>query len=436
MFDGLLVTIDENYRIFQGDILIENGRISQLGHVDKKKADIVIDCSNLIILPGFIQTHTHLCQTLFRGQADDLQLLPWLQQKIWPMEASHDAATMRISARLGIAEMLKSGTTTIQDMGSVHHYDEIFDEAKQTGIRINGGKCMMDFAETVPDYLLEDCRSSLQETERLIKTWHNTENHRLRYSMAPRFAVSCTTKLLAESAAMARHYGCNLHTHASENRDEIALIEKRENSRNIDFLHKYGFTGEDTTLVHCVWLNEHEKATLQHTHTSVAHCPASNMKLASGFAPIIDLLQRGVNVSLGTDGAPCNNNHDMLLEMRLAALIHKPAYGADAITAKDVVHMATIAGAKALNLEKEIGSLEVGKKADIIGLSASALHSMPADDVYSQIVYSMSGHDVQLTMVDGEILMLDRELKTIDEEATLAAVQPALRDVVSRSSTL
>ncbi|KAA3663361.1 MAG: N-ethylammeline chlorohydrolase, partial [Calditrichaeota bacterium] len=275
--NGLIVTMDNHERLLRGDILIENGVLTQLGQVDKKNATTIIDCSNLILLPGFIQTHTHLCQTLFRGQADDLQLLPWLQQKIWPMEASHDAETMRISARLGIAEMLKSGTTTIQDMGSTHHYDEIFEEARQTGIRINGGKCMMDFAETVPDYLLEDGKSSLQESERLIKTWHGTENNRLRYSMAPRFAVSCTTHLLAESAAMARQYGCNLHTHASENRDEIALIEKRENSRNIDFLHKYGFTGEDTTLVHCVWLNEHEKDTLHDTHTSVAHCPASNL---------------------------------------------------------------------------------------------------------------------------------------------------------------
>ncbi|KAA3619880.1 MAG: 5'-deoxyadenosine deaminase [Calditrichaeota bacterium] len=427
--NGYVVTMDAQQRILRADILIEDGIIVKIGTIPGNPNYTTIDCSRLIILPGLIQTHTHLCQTLFRGQADDLQLLPWLKEKIWPLESGHDAATMRISARLGIAEMVKSGTTTIQDMGATRFYDEVFDEARMSGIRLCGGKCMMDLKESVPQFLLEDTKSSLRETERLIATWHGSEKNRLRYSVAPRFAVSCTPELIRESAALARQMDCSLHTHASENRDEIALIEARTKLSNIHFLQKHGFTGDDVTLAHCVWLQENEMEVLEQTKTSVAHCPASNLKLASGFAPIVDLLRHDICVSLGTDGAPCNNNHDMFFEMRLAALIHKPRYGADAITAHDVVKMATIEGARALNLHDEIGSIEVNKKADIIGISDTAIHSTPSNDVYSKIVYSMSGHDVDFNMVDGTFLMQNRELQTMDEAEILASVQPALNKV-------
>jgi cytosine/adenosine deaminase-related metal-dependent hydrolase len=258
---------------------------------------------------------------------------------------------MRISARLGIAELLKSGTTTIQDMGSVRHYDVVFEEIEHTGIRAFGGKCMMDHPDTTPRGLLESTRHSLEETERLAKTWHGRDNGRIRYAVAPRFAVSCTPDLMSSASILAREKGYALHTHASENRSEISIIEKRERTSNIFFLHNQGFTGKDVTLAHCIWLGGTEKQLLVDTDTAVAHCPSSNLKLASGVAPLIDYLSRNVRVGLGADGAPCNNNLDMFVEMRLAALIHKPRYGANAISARQVVEMATIGGAKALNLD-------------------------------------------------------------------------------------
>ncbi|MDQ7052976.1 MAG: 5'-deoxyadenosine deaminase [candidate division KSB1 bacterium] len=426
---GLVVTMNQQGEVFRGDILIKNGRIAEIGKVSAGKAR-VIDCHHYLLLPGFVQTHVHLCQTLFRGQADDLTLLDWLQKRIWPMEGALDPAAMRISARLGIAELIKSGTTTILDMGSVRYYDVIFEEVEHAGLRVIGGKCMMDHPETTPKSLLESTRESLEETERLAKRWHGREDGRILYAVSPRFAVSCTRELMEQAAHLARENGYHLHTHASENRDEIALIEKREKVSNIHFLHYSGFTGEDVTLAHCIWLGGMEKQVIVETNTAVAHCPSSNLKLASGIAPLLDYLARGVRVGLGADGAACNNNLDIFQEMRLAALIHKPRYGADAIKAEKVVRMATIDGARALNLDHEIGSIEVGKRADIIGIQDLAVHSQPRHNVYGQLVYATSGRDVMLTIVDGRILMDNRELIPIDEEATVQTARDELKKVI------
>ncbi|RMD95919.1 MAG: 5'-deoxyadenosine deaminase, partial [Calditrichaeota bacterium] len=387
---GLIVTMNLHGDVLRGDILIQNGRITQIGKVNVS-GPRVIDCSNLVLLPGFVQIHVHLCQTLFRGQADDLSLLDWLRKRIWPMESALDPASMRISARLGIAELIKSGTTTIMDMGSVRYYDVIFEELEHSGLRAYGGKCMMDYSETTPKGLLETTRQSIEETERLGKMWHGRDDGRLRYVVSPRFAVSCTQDLLNSAAILARENGYLLQTHASESRDEISIIEKREKLSNLHFLHNNGMTGRDVTLAHCIWLGGMEKQLVVDTQTAVAHCPSSNLKLASGIAPLLDYLSRGVRVGLGADGAPCNNNLDMFMEMRLAALIHKPRYGADAITAEKIVQMATIGGAKALNWDHEIGSIEVGKRADIIGIRDLEVHTQPRRDIYGQLVYATGG---------------------------------------------
>lgn len=428
---GIIVTMNPRREIFRGDILVENGKISAIGKINAGEA-IEIDCSNLIILPGFVQTHVHLCQTLFRGQADDLTLMDWLQKRIWPLESAMDPASMRASARLGIAELIKSGTTTLLDMGSVRYYDVIFEELDHSGLRAFGGKCMMDDPETVPTGLLESTRQSLDEVERLGKNWHGRDDGRIRYSVAPRFAVSCTDALIEQVSHLAREKGYLLHTHASESRDEISIIEKRAKKSNIHFLHQLGFTGRDVVLAHCIWLGGTEKQLIVDTGTCVAHCPSSNLKLASGIAPLLDYLSRNVPTGLGADGAPCNNNLDMFTEMRLAALIHKPRYGAQAVSAQKVLEMATIDGAKVLNLEEDIGSIEVGKRADLIGVVDCAVHSQPRRGIYGQIVYATNGRDVQFSIVDGRILMEDRELKSIDEESTIATARKELKNVIDR----
>jgi len=234
------------------------------------------------------------------------------------------------------------------------------------------------------------------------------------------------------ASIFAREKGYALHTHASESRSEISIIEKRERTSNIFFLHNQGFTGRDVLLAHCIWLGGTEKQLIVDTNTAVAHCPSSNLKLASGVAPLIDYLSRNVRVGLGADGAPCNNNLDMFIEMRLAALIHKPRYGAKAISAQKVVEMATIGGARALNLDDEIGSIEIGKRADIIGVVDAAVHSTPRREIYGQLVYATSGRDVMLNIVDGRVLMKDRELFAIDEEATVHSAKQELKNVIDR----
>lgn len=416
--------------VLRGDVLIEGGLIKVIGTV-ASNGYRSIDCTDLVILPGLVQTHVHLCQTLFRGQADDLVLMDWLQRRIWPLEAALEPASMRISARLGIAELIKSGTTTLLDMGSVRHYDVIFEELEQSGLRALGGKCMMDDADTVPPGLLESTKHSLEESEQIARRWHGRDDGRLQYAVAPRFAVSCTNDLMANASQLARENGYLLHTHASESRDEITMIEKREKLSNVHYLHKYGFTGRDVALAHCIWLGGTEKQLLVDTQTGIAHCPSSNLKLASGIAPLVDYLSRRVNVGLGADGAACNNNLDLFVEMRLAALIHKPRYGATAVGAQQVVEMATIGGARVLNLDDVIGSIEVGKKADLIGVVDNGVYNQPRRDIYGQIVYATSGRDVMLSVVDGRPLMQDRELKHIDEEALVRSAKEELRNLIN-----
>ena len=431
---GLIVTMNSADEIGRGDVLIDGDRIAAVGRFDEP-AIPSIDCADLLILPGFIQTHVHLCQTLFRGQADDLELLDWLHRRVWPYEAALDAQAMRASAQLGIAELIKGGTTCVLDMGSVRHYDVVFDELAQSGLRAFGGKCMMDHPQTVPAGRLESKQHSLHESVQLAKVWHGNDNARLRYAIAPRFAVSCTDDLMADAAALARENGFLLHTHASETRDELRLIEKRAGCGNIAFLHRLGFSGPDVTLAHCIWLSGSEKRLMQETGTAVAHCPSSNLKLASGIAPIVDYLRRGIKVGLGADGAPCNNNLEMLTEMRLAALLQKPRYGAAALDAEKIVKMATRGGAQVLGIANEVGSIEAGKKADLIGIECETIFSQPSTDPYSQLVYATSGRDVVLSLVDGKLLMRNRELLTMDEEKIVAQAKSELRRVVQRMET-
>src|SRR5450432_974930 len=233
--NGTLVTMDENDSIVAGDLLVRDGRIAGIGVVTDD-ADVIIDARDCAVLPGFVQTHIHLCQTLFRGAADDLALIDWLKKRVWPMEAAHTAASVRASARLGIAELIKGGTTCALTMETVNHTEEVFRAAGETGFRATIGKCMMDKGDDVPHELREKAESSIAESLELLKAWHGKEDNRLRYCFAPRFAISCTGELLSQVASLARQHGVMIHTHASENRNECELVEKEFGMRNISYL--------------------------------------------------------------------------------------------------------------------------------------------------------------------------------------------------------
>src|SRR5256714_14477682 len=241
--NGTIVTMDQNNSIVRGDLVIRDGRIAEVGAAINPDVDEAIEATGCAILPGFVQTHIHLCQTLFRGAADDLALIDWLKKRVWPMEAAHDAASLRASARLGIAELIKGGTTCALTMETVRHTEEVFRVVDESGFRANVGKCMMDKGDDVPAALREETRASIDESLRLIDKWDGAANGRVRCCFAPRFAISCTRELLSEVSTLAKQHGVTIHTHASENRNECEIVERETGDRNIDYLNSLGIVG-------------------------------------------------------------------------------------------------------------------------------------------------------------------------------------------------
>ena len=416
--NGTLVTMDGRNSIVRGNLLVRDQRIVEIGGTGQT-ADTVIDAAGCAVIPGFVQTHIHLCQTIFRGAADDLALIDWLKQRVWPMEAAHSAASIRASARLGIAELIKGGTTCALTMETVNHTAEVFKVVEESGFRATVGKCMMDKGDEVPRALQEQTSNSIAESVELLEEWHGKASGRIRYCFAPRFAVSCTRELLEKVAQLARSRGVMIHTHASENTTECEMVEQETGLRNITYLDSLGLTGRHVALAHCVHLSDDEIEILKTTQTNVAHCPSSNLKLGSGIAPIVKLLEQGVSVSLGADGAACNNRLDMFTEMRTAALLQKALHGPEVLPASRALRMATIDGARALGLDAEIGSIEAGKRADLALVRLDGLHSTPVEDVISALVYSAQPDDVEAVVIDGECVLRDRKLLTIDERETI-----------------
>ena len=414
-----VVTLDENNNIFDGDVLIEGGRISSLGSNLGSRADEIVDGTGRILMPGFVQTHVHLCQTLFRGAADDLSLLDWLKKRIWLLEAGHTEESLDASARLGIAELIRGGTTCALTMETVRHTDSVLRACEESGFRATVGKCLIDKGDDVPDGLREDTEGSLNEALELIDRWHGRAQGRIRCCFAPRFAVTCTRTLLERVSRLSRERGIIVHTHASESKAEIEIVEEETGRRNVEYLNDIGLTGPGVVLAHCVWLNENELEILRQSGTHVAHCPSSNLKLGSGIAPVPEMIERGISVSLGADGAACNNRLDMFTEMRTAALVQKAVRGPEVLPAVTVLRMATGGGARALGLGDQLGSIEKGKAADLILLNLNRLHTSPHPDPVSTIVYAASPSEVETVIIDGQIVMRDGRLLTLAEEAVI-----------------
>lgn len=429
--NATIVTMNEHREILRGDVLVNKDRIAAVGQISSIPHN-VINAHGMILVPGFIQTHVHLCQTLFRNAADDLPLLEWLRHRIWPYEAAHDADSLRASARLGLAELIRGGTTTILDMGTVHHHDVVFEEIDNSGFRAISGKCLMDTCEQAPRKLCQSIREGISESEHLAKKWHGQENGRIQYAIAPRFALSCSEKLLHQVVELARDQNLRIHSHASENQEEVELVVKKTGRRNVTYLQSIGLLSATLYLAHCIWLDKDELQLLADTGTRVLHCPSANLKLGSGTAKIPEMLERNISVSLGADGAPCNNNMDIFQEMRLAALIQKPRLGPQAMPAKSVFEMATIKGAKALLMQDEIGSIEVGKKADLVLIDTRQIHNSPAEDIYSQLVYSTKSSDVQFVMIDGRVLLQDGTLSTLDKDSIVSEAETQWRKLRQR----
>ncbi|HKF45453.1 MAG TPA: amidohydrolase family protein [Thermoanaerobaculia bacterium] len=377
------------------------GRLAREGRGEAVR----LDARGKWLLPGFVQSHLHLCQTLLRNGPDDLELLPWLRTHVWPGEAAHDATTMSVSARLGLSESLASGVTAVLDMGTVKHSESLFQAAARSGVRYRGGNVLMDDPQTTPENLRASAREGLAETERLRAAFDGGEDGRLGVAVQPRFAVSCTDGLLRQAAEYAAANGLVIHTHASENRGEIDLVRRRTGKDNVEYLDDTGLLTERTCLAHAVHTGAEDWMRLSGRRSSVAHCPSSNMRLASGIAPVRDLARAGVNVALGSDGAACNNSLDPFREMRRAGDLAQARAPSERIQAFELLRMATWNGARALHLGGPEG-LVPGGRADFVLLDPEAGWSLPDEwsaEPYGAIVHSMGPANVFATVVAGVI---------------------------------
>jgi len=363
--------------------------------------------------------------------------MDWLRQRVWPMEAAHTPATLRAAARLATTELLMTGTTAVLTMETVHETDAVVEEVAASGIRATIGKCMMDSSREAPRRLQEPTRQSIDESLALRKRWHGTAGGRIQIAFAPRFAVSCSRELLETVADLSVSQHALVHTHASESREEIALVRQLSGGlNNLEYLAAVHLASPRLCVAHCVWADEAEQALLAEHDVKVMHCPGSNLKLGSGLAPIVEMRRQGITVSLGADGAACNNRLDMFEEMRLAAVLQAVRHHPGALPARDVLWMATRAGARTLGIEDAVGSLEVGKRADVIVVDRERVHQTPGPDPYSTLVYAARGTDIAVTVVDGEVLVEDGRPLRVEPREVIEAAREAARELAHRAELI
>jgi 5-methylthioadenosine/S-adenosylhomocysteine deaminase len=435
--NATILTMNDRLEVVNGGVAVIDGRIAAVGPAALSHPgpfQRTIDARGGIVLPGFVQTHVHLCQTIFRGFADDLVLLDWLRQRVWPLEAAHTPASLRASTLLAAAELLRTGTTSVLTMETVHDTDEVLAALATTGLRATVGKCMMDAAsDDVPVRLREQAGAALDESLDLHRRWDGQANGRLRVALAPRFAVSCSRSLLEATAGAAAERSILVHTHASESRDEVAVVRAMSGLNNMAYLAATGLASPRLCAAHCIWVDDGEQALMAERGVKVLHCPGSNLKLGSGLAPVVEMRARGISVSLGADGAACNNRLDMYDEMRLAATLQAVRLGPARLVARDVVAMATREGATALGLDAEIGSLEAGKRADLQLVDTAGPHLAPGADPWSTLVYAARGTDVRMVAIDGCILVDEGALTMLDGAALAADARQQARLLAARA---
>lgn len=413
--------------IKKGSVLIENDKISSIGdNINSNNADEVINGEGKVLIPGLINTHTHQSMTLMRGLADDLPLNTWLNDHIWPTEAHLNGEHCYAGALLACVEMIKSGTTTFNDM--YFYMDDVARAVDEAGLRASLSHGMIDLGD-------EDKRKKeFKESLRIIKKCHNTADGRIKVALGPHAPYTCSTELLKWVRKKADELGVRIHIHVSETEFEVEQVKESHGSRPFEYLDEIGFLGADVLAAHAVWILDSEIDIIKNSEVKISHNPVSNMKLASGVSPVTKMMDRGISVSLGTDGAASNNNLDLLEEMKIAALQQK-VNNMDpmVLSVEDVFKMTTIGGATALGLQDEIGSIEPGKKADMILVNMTAPHLAPFRHPVSHLVYSAGGADVDTVICNGRILMQERKILVLDESQVVAQAEEASRDLLSRS---
>ncbi len=439
--------MDEHRQVItDGAVLIQNDRITQVGKTDLVKAtpraEFEIDARGTVILPGLIDTHVHLAQALLRGCADDTSLIDWLQKFVWPLQGNFEAEDGKISAELCMLEMLKSGTTTFLEslLHSRYGFDGIAQGVERSGMRGILSKTVMG----LPGYgseksimhpgMVEDAETCLRDVESQFKKWNGKADGRIKVWYGARSLGGCTRELYERIAEGASNLGTGVTMHLSEVEEDVRYANKEFGMMPAELMNQVGLLGRNVVFAHGVWLTEKEWQMMASKGASIAHCPSSNMKLASGIARVPEMLEAGINVVLGCDGGPSNNCYDMIREMKTASLLQKArVLDPLAMRVESVLEMATINGARALGMQKDLGSIEVGKKADLILVSLNRPHLTPTLNPISNLVYSAEGSDVETVIIDGKIVLEGRKVRTIQEEDVLREANKRAEGLLERA---
>jgi len=439
-----VITMNKKREVLRdGCVAVEDGEIVAVGKCSELDKDFrgraaeEVNAEKHIVLPGLINTHVHLVQGMLKACANYRKLISWLKECVWPLQGNMTQEEALASATLTILELIKSGTTSFLETGLVGRYgpDKIIETILKSGLRAAVSRHVMDMSGyalekgALHEGLVEDGETSMKDTLRLYSKYHGREG-RVYVWFGPRTPGAVSVELYREIVERAKELKTGITMHLAEVREDVEYTTKTFNMKPVDFAKWLGLVGPNVVLVHVVWVTDDEINTLAKTRTNVSHNPSSNGKLGSGIARVSDMLRAGVNVTLGTDGGPSNDNYDLIEEMHVAIILQN-AYKMDpeALRAEDVLEMATIRGAEALGLSDKVGSIEVGKRADLITIKYWDPKLMPMNDPISHVVFAANGSHVQDVIVDGKIIMKNRNVLTLDEDEVL-------REVELRSSEL
>lgn len=435
--NGYIISMNEKREIFNGgSILIENDKIIAIGKVDNSlvKADAEIyDAQGKIILPGLVNTHVHLSQQLGRGIADDVVLLTWLRERVWPYESSFDYEDSYISSVACCIELVKTGCTTFLEAGG-QYVDAMAAAVEKCGLRGCLCKSTMDEGEGLPKVWQKTAKEELDEQEKLFLKYNNTADGRVKIWFGLRTIFNNSDELIVGTKKLADKYNTGIHMHVLEVKDEMDYTRATRGETTVEHLYRLGALGPNLVAAHVVWLTEREIDLFRLYDVKASHNPAAAMKVVLGFARIPEMIEKGITVAIGTDGAPSNNRMDMMRDMYLTSLIHKGrTLDPKTVSAETVLEMATINGAKCALMEKEIGSLEVGKKADLIILNPNTIHSLPMIDPVANVVYAMNSENVESTICNGKWLMKEKEILFVNEKEFLEKVKEQSKKVMEKA---
>jgi len=418
--DATIITQDRQRRILKGDILVRNNRIAGLGKKGGDKAEFTIDARNKLAIPGLINMHAHMAMSLFRGYGEGLPLERWLEEKVWPMEAKETPADAFIATQLALLEAIRSGTTAFNDM-CIMGAKEIAKASDKAGVRSHVCQGILDL---LPGRALD---TELKTMERCAYPPGKLSS----FGVAPHSAYTCSEELLIKAKEFATRRKLRIHTHAAETRKEVFDVQKKTGKRVMEYLDGLGLVGESSIFAHCGWVTKKEISTAGKKRLNVVHCPVSNLKLATGgICPITEFDREGANVCIGTDSAASNNSLNMLESVKMAALLQKHRYWkADILGAQRVLDFATLNGARALGVD--CGRIEEGALADIVLLEKGP-NMVPSHDIVSNVVYAANPSNVSDVIIDGRLVMENKEIKTMDEAAVIQEAEELAKEMEKR----